>query len=248
MYHGVAEAPAFNCVTAGALREQLEQARTGHLVVRPSELIRAVREGETADAPLLALTFDDAYESFFTHAYPLLRELKLPAGLAVPAGHVGGVNQWDVDHGYPAMKIMGWEEIRALDPFLVEFGSHGVSHRSFAALSESEARHEARASKVTIEENVGAPVTWFAYPYGKLEHLHPGGPTILAEAGYEAACSTRWGRFNALRDLYALRRIDVWPDDSLDDFKAKLGGAYDWLVPKERLAFAMKRVVGGRRP
>lgn len=247
MYHGVADRPTFNCVTTDQLRAQLRHMQARYRVVPITEMIRIVAEEAPSGAPLLALTFDDAYESFLTLAYPALRELALPAGVAIPSGHVGGVNQWDVDQGAPPLRLMSWSQLRELDPRHVEFGSHSVSHRSFGALSEAEAREEARASKAAIEAELSCAVEWFAYPYGKLADIHPRSEAILAEVGYRGACSTRWGRWNRAGDRYMLRRIDVWPTDTLGDFAAKLDGYYDWLAPKEALAFRVRRALAGRR-
>lgn len=244
MYHGVAERRAFNCVTVDRFREQLEFVRLHYHVVPVTELIERACAPAPGDGPLLALTFDDAYENFLTTAYPVLHELKLPAGIAIPTGHVGGVNQWDVDRGLPPLGLMSWPQLRELDPHLVELGSHSVTHRSLGTLSETEARREAQGSKAAIEQETGRPAAWFAYPYGTLRDLHPAATSILEEAGYVGACSTHWGRFNGPADRYALRRIDVWEDDTLGNFTAKLSGGYDWLGPKETAAHAVRRLAG----
>lgn len=247
MYHGVSDKPMFNCVTTDQLRAQLKYVQARYEIVRVTELIEAVTRGRVTAVPLLALTFDDAYENFLISAYPILRELKLPAGVSVPSGHVGGVNRWDVARGSPVLQLMSWEQLRELDPSLIEFGSHSVSHRPLGGLSETEVREEVRCSKEAIEQHLSCKVRWFAFPYGNLADIPPMSERILMESGYLGACSTRWGRFNRPVDQYALRRIDVWEDDTLEDFKAKLSGYYDWLAPKEAVVFRLRCLVGGRR-
>jgi peptidoglycan/xylan/chitin deacetylase (PgdA/CDA1 family) len=248
MYHGVSPQPAFNCVTAETFEAQLDYARSRYAVLPVSRLAAIAASATPSDAPLMALTFDDAYENFWTTAYPILRELKLPAGLAVPTRHVGALNQWDIDHGHPPLRLMDWDQLRELDPMLIEIGSHGTSHRSFGSLTQAEALDELTRSKNELETQLGCRVSWFAFPYGKQGDIPPWADRVLRVAGYRAAFSTKWGRFNLPHDRFAFRRIDVWPSDTLADFANKLCGSYDWLAAKERLGFALRRVLHTTRP
>lgn len=244
MYHGVADAPAFNCVATPQFERQLRYAREHYHIVPLRDLV--ARLGEPGSGPYLAVTFDDAYENFATSAYPILRKLGIPATVFVPTAYVGGRNEWDIRVGHPPLPLMTWTQMRTLDPGLVDFGSHGAFHRPMSELSADEVAEEVRVSRAAIEDALGRPATLFAYPYGKLKDLHPDGAGILADIGYHGACSTRWGRFNAPEDRYRLRRIDVWDDDTAMDVEYKLTGYYDWLGPKEELAFRLRH--RSRRP
>jgi hypothetical protein len=55
--------------------------------------------------------------------------------------------------------------------------------------------------------------------------------------------TTHFGRRSEGRDLYRLKRISIWDDDEVEDISDKLSGYYDWLGPKEKLAYYIGRVL-----
>ena len=46
-------------------------------------------ESQDSGAPIAAITFDDGYRDFYTHALPLLQRKGIPAAVFVVSGHVG---------------------------------------------------------------------------------------------------------------------------------------------------------------
>ena len=82
-----------------------------------------------------------------------------------------------------------------------------------------------------------------AYPYGQVGDFDEKCVNLAKTAGYRAACGSCFGRFNMSEDLYALKRVDIWEDDALNDLKLKLSGFYDWMALKENLAWSIKRHV-----
>jgi biofilm PGA synthesis lipoprotein PgaB len=67
------------------------------------------------------LSFDDAYESFYTRVFPALQLLRVPAVLSV-------VTSWIENPGaqlYKQKKLMNWAQIREVsDSGLVTVASH----------------------------------------------------------------------------------------------------------------------------
>jgi hypothetical protein len=110
---------------------------------------------------------------------------------------------------------------------------------------------EVTLSRTILEQELGRPITLFSFPYGRhwtdCRRKFPDARLLFEEAGYLAACTTRWGRFNILKDLFALRRIGIWPSDTQLDFKQKLAGHYDWLAGKEDAVRSIRRLVSGLR-
>jgi peptidoglycan/xylan/chitin deacetylase (PgdA/CDA1 family) len=85
-------------VSGEDFRRQLGFLLTRHVVVRLSEAVAcAAGEASSPQRPhRIALTFDDAYESFLTGPYPVLREFGVPATLFVAPGLLGTVPFWYV--------------------------------------------------------------------------------------------------------------------------------------------------------
>jgi peptidoglycan/xylan/chitin deacetylase (PgdA/CDA1 family) len=138
------------------------------------------------------------------------------------------------------MPIMSYEQLRQLPEKVVEIGSHGISHIPLDQLLFDGVTREIIESRLEIEQNVGRLVQFFAFPFGRYLNSYRNNRNLIVS--YNAACTSWWGRYNSLKDLYALRRIGIWDSDSLGDFFDKLGGNYDWLVIKEKIGRFYKSV------
>lgn len=107
---------------------------------------------------------------------------------------------------------MTWDDIRSMakDP-LATIGAHTLNHFNLAKLDEEDARWEIEESKRRVSDELGAPVSCFAYPYGNTDAAGPREFAMCAEAGFAASVTTRHGViFPAHLDhLQALPRIMV---------------------------------------
>ena len=102
---------------------------------------------------------------------------------------------------------------------LVDFGAHTLNHVCLSDIDLDTARKEISESKAIIEKNLGAEVKHFAYPYGLLNEQVV---KLVKEAGFESACTTRSGFNNKSTDMFKLRRIEIFGNDSLWKVKQKL--------------------------
>ncbi len=99
----------------------------GFSFVGADDLLAAAERRKELPAKSVLLSFDDAYESFYTHVFPLLKIYKIPAILAV-------VPAW-IDKGELSeykKKFMSWEQIKEVsDSGLVNVASHSSDmHKS----------------------------------------------------------------------------------------------------------------------
>jgi peptidoglycan/xylan/chitin deacetylase (PgdA/CDA1 family) len=80
-----------------------------------------------------------------------------------------------------AAKFLGWEDLRALQAAGHSVQSHGWSHQFLTFCSETELVHELRASKQSLEDNLGNAVAEISVPGGRWNQqvLH-----ACAAAGY----------------------------------------------------------------
>lgn len=129
--------------------------------------------------------------------------------------------------------LAGWEELRAVDPEVLEIGSHSRSHPRLAKVESEEALHaEVAGSKSAIEANLGRAVIHFCYPDGSYDDR------VLAavkRSGYRSATTTRYGLNERGANLLLLKRAGA--GGSVDGFKARVSGAFR-LYPQVRLKAA----------
>lgn len=177
--------------------------------------------------PGVALTFDDGYRDNLLNAAPILKALEFPATVFMVAGKAGSVIHPEEDPETGA--LMTWEELRRIESFGFEVGSHGMTHRRLSTLNEAEQRNEITESKALIEQHLGHPITCFAYPYGSMLDYTELSFALARKAGYRYAVSNRYGPVPVGMFPWALRRIWIDATDSLASFRAKVDGRLDLL-------------------
>ena len=166
MYHDIIEERGKGSVYFDCTREEFEKQlqfleEKGAVPISLEQLHRHLTRGESVPYNAVVLTFDDNYQGFFDIAYPLLKQRNWPAAMFVHTNFVG-----DKANAHPKMD---WETLRALDADgLVTIGSHTKSHPDdMSKLPLSQQEEELRESKALLEEQLGHPVPYFAYPNGK---------------------------------------------------------------------------------
>lgn len=125
------------------------------------QLHRHLTRGEPVPDKAIVLTFDDNYQGFYDNAYPLLKEKNYPSAMFVHTNFVG-----DKKSAHPKMD---WSTLQMLDKEgLVTIASHTLSHPDDMAKLPLETQdRELTEAKSLLEEQLGHPVPYFAYPNGK---------------------------------------------------------------------------------
>ena len=238
MYHNVDEKPGFNTVSAENFGRQLRYVQQHWQF---TDMDTYVRECHT-NPHLATVTFDDAYHCLYTFVKAICDELNVPVTVFVPVSHVGSHNRWDKDvPGYQKIDTLSWEAIEQLaqNP-LFTFGSHGMTHVSMRDLSEEKTVKDLRESKQLLEEHLQKPVDYFAYPYGQKRDFGLATPELLQKTGYKAACTTLWRRNNLRENPYRLRRVEVRPTDSMEDFQRYLTRKPDFRFLKQQIKIVLR--------
>lgn len=195
--------------------------------------VRQLRQGALT-RPVVALTFDDGYQSFYENALPILREHGYPATVFVVPGIMEGQASRDAlpDRLGP---LFGWSEASRLLRHGVTIGAHTMTHRMLSRLSLDEARREVIDSKRAIEDALGVAVDEFSYPFGSFNAFNRSVEGIVAESGFTAVCSSIAGHNTSPADAGRLKRLRVsWVDDSPAEIRKQCLGAYNWYALVQR--------------
>jgi len=179
-------------------------------VLALGEIVRRLDAGESLPEGCVALTVDDAYQSFLVGGMPLLRRFGFPVTLFVNTDAVGA-------SGY-----LSWDDLRALAAEGVEIGNHSASH-AYLLESRPGEDHGAWRSRVTADIERAQEILTrelrltprlFAYPFGEYS---PELQDLVRELGFAAATSQQSGVVWPGSDRYALPRFPM-------------GGAYATLA------------------
>jgi peptidoglycan/xylan/chitin deacetylase (PgdA/CDA1 family) len=218
-YHGVSE----TWESGLAVAPQVVERQVGAILARgytPADAAAAA-DGR---GRLLHVTFDDAFRSVEA-ALPALERLGVPATVfACPnLADSGGPLEVPELRGELAadpdeLLTMDWEALRELVARGVEVGSHTLSHAHLARLADDALTRELRESKRRIEDELGRPCRFLAYPYGEQDARVR---AAAAAAGYEAA----FGLPGRSGDRFAVPRVGVYRKDTPLGLRLKTSGA-----------------------
>jgi glycosyltransferase involved in cell wall biosynthesis/peptidoglycan/xylan/chitin deacetylase (PgdA/CDA1 family) len=205
--------------------ERQMAALAGRPVLSLDRAVRALRRGETLPAGAVALTFDDGFQDNLAWAAPILERYRLPATFFVATAYTGTDLTLDRYHGCcDRDRCLSWDEVRALAAAGHIIGGHSRTHRELGRLQDADARGEIAGCRLDIEEATGVAPSLFCYPRGSESALVRG---LVAECGYEAACSVYPGANAAATDPMALCRTEIAGADGPAEFRLKLEGAFD---------------------
>jgi peptidoglycan/xylan/chitin deacetylase (PgdA/CDA1 family) len=176
----------------------------------------------------VAITFDDGFRDNIDNALPVLDELELPAVIFVVAGIMGA--PFPSEAALNRAPLMTWDDARAAESAGVIIGGHSLTHARLSSLSDADQRREIGECARLLREELGERLRGFAYPYGSLLDYNEVSMQAAKEAGFEYACSNRYGWNGATSDRWALRRIWIDRTDTLKSFAAKVEGRLDALA------------------
>jgi peptidoglycan/xylan/chitin deacetylase (PgdA/CDA1 family) len=180
-------------VSPARFRRICRMLRRTFRVVPLGEIFRLARSGLPLPPRIAAVTFDDCYYDNLPAAR-VLTEHGLPVTFFIPAAYVGTSHTFPWDRHLPAMPNLSWNDVNEMAALGCEIGSHTLTHPNLGIISFEEARREITESKKVIEDRLGRPVRWFAYPFGGQDNFRAELLPVVAEAGYEG-CLSAYGGF-----------------------------------------------------
>lgn len=169
---------------------------SGCITITPDELYAGLNgEIELPPKPVL-ITFDDGYIDNYMNAFPILKKYGLHATIFIIPSFTGV---------YPA--YMNWEQLKEMEANGITIESHTLTHPKLESLPDDEIRSELLNSKNLLEENLGHPIEFLAYPTGTY-NLHIAG--IAKDIGYKGAFTIKYGVVDKGSNFFALERVPIF--------------------------------------
>ncbi|MBN1980714.1 MAG: polysaccharide deacetylase family protein [Chitinivibrionales bacterium] len=113
--------------------------------------------------PFISMIFDDGFENFFYHAFPILQNFNMKVSLFPVVGFIDQYCSWDIYH---LQKHLSKLQIRYIADAGHEIGSHTLSHPDLRYLHDDQLEHELSESKKILEDIIGRAVTAISFPFG----------------------------------------------------------------------------------
>lgn len=155
------------------------------------EMLKANR----VEAPTVVLTFDDGYIDNFIDIRAVVEETGVPVTFFVCTGQVSTQQpfQHDLKNREYGFLPFTWDQIRLLSQSGFEIGSHTRSHFDCGSANLEALREEIVGSKMDLQIHLGAPVSFFSFPWGlpanfsapAVELAHATYPYIFSATGGE---------------------------------------------------------------
>src|SRR5688572_6352708 len=165
-------------------------------VVPLSELRHRLSTRRSNDRPLVCLTFDDGYSTFYTQALPILKRYKMPATAFVVTSAVGTDEPMPFDHWAKrnssrvlsdSWRPFTWRELEdCVASGLVTIGAHSHRHLRGSQCTPAQMADEAGTSREILRRRLGeGHIPAYAYPYGntKLGDVGPEYMSAVKAAG-----------------------------------------------------------------
>ncbi len=184
-------------VPAEEFAEQMQAlARAGFRAVTMDQLWANWREGAPLPAGKpIVLTFDNGYQSQYSNALPVLRQL----GWA-------GVENLQLTGLPPSQGGLSPEQVRSLIGAGWELDTQGFSHADLITLDPSALRYQVAVARGEIQRLYHVPANWFCYPSG---HYDAAVIAAVQAAGYRGSTTVVPGWAQPGEDPYRLPRLRV---------------------------------------
>ncbi len=171
-HHLVSDRPHRMGISTESFWRQLRFLQRHYRIVCLSDAVELLRSGNVT-APTVVLTFDDGYRDNFVNLRAIADEVEVPVTLFITTKPVDSQAEFqhDLANGCTGHLPLTWSQICYWAPRGAEFGSHTQTHVDCGSADRTTLEQEIGGSREDMEARLGAPVEFFAFPFGKRENL-----------------------------------------------------------------------------
>lgn len=169
-YHHVSDtSPKITSISPKQFSWHLDYLEQQNFTIWPlSKIIQYLKQGKSLPDKCVAITFDDAYRSIYTTAFPLLKNRDWPFTLFLNTHAVG-----------KGRNSLSWNEIREMSRSVAEIGNHSHTHAHLIRFKKNESFiqwqkrviNDIQTAQKIIDQQLSdgesLPPRLFAYPYGE---------------------------------------------------------------------------------
>ena len=256
LYHRVVALPhgvplPEDTVTPATFREQMDGLLTRGY--KPWPLSRAVAchaAGRPIPPKTFVVTFDDGYKCLYHEAWPILKELAIPATIFLVTAYLDShlpmsfcCRAGEGVDGVPVTarcSLSTGQCNEMLAGGLVEFGTHTHTHADFRGRPEA-FRSDLQVSLEVMQRRFNLEGVTFAFPFGHC------GAALAGEAkraGLLCALTTKCELVTPQSDPFEWGRFTAEPYDTAATLAAKLDGWYG-LLQRSWHRWRRKEAIGG---
>jgi len=176
---------------------------------------------------MVALTFDDGLLQLQEQVFPVLERHRLPAtvflvtGTLTPEGHA--VDWVDTPPPWP-LQTLGVDLVLEARDRGFAFASHSWSHRNLPELTPQECLQDLTNSRELLEDLLGQPVRYLAYPRGRHDAMVR---AATRRAGFTHGLALPEGPEDP--GPYAVPRAGLFPGNGAAVLRAKTSRRYQVL-------------------
>lgn len=240
-YHAIEEGPGPLRIPPDLFRSHVDALRScGAVTLSMADVARHIKAMKPFPSQAIALTFDDAVESVFSVAFPLLKASGFIATVYAVAGYLGGRAEWNADEA-DRFALMSSNDLKRLYQSGWEVGNHTYTHPLLTELDQESIADEVRRSSEVLNDLLGTSPRSFAYPYG----AHDVRSRAVVRDVFDSCVTIGARKATVAAPHDRIDRIDAWYVRSPHRVRALHGAAIDSYLTLRRWGRALQNL---RRP
>lgn len=171
-HHLISDRPHRMGISTETFWRQVRFLQRHYRIVTLDHAVELLRSGSVT-VPTVVLTFDDGYRDNFVSLRAIADEAGVPVSLFVTTEPVDVQREFqhDLASGSRGHLPLTWRQIRYWAFHGAEFGSHTRTHVDCGSADRATLEQEMVGSKKDLEDRLGMPVRFFAFPFGNPENL-----------------------------------------------------------------------------
>lgn len=212
-------------------RKRMQWLKENYKIVSLNELVFQ-KDGKNR----LAITFDDGYANWFENAYPVLKDLNIPATFFVCSGLLDLTDEQQLGFVKNRLKrnqtlqLINANQIKEIaGNELFDIGGHTVNHVDLGQNnSEDFWQAEIVRDKEGLEVLIDKKIKWFAYPFGGKNNINQQLEGFLKKIGFVGAFSFILGPADKVNNFFEIPRTALNFSDPIWMWQSIINGYWDW--------------------